>query len=581
VALVLSATGALLTVIGPATGVVEDQPAPGFASLPLLVGLAAVAPVLAVWAVWIRRPVLAAGVLVGSALVAPGRAVLDLQLARDALQVARPEVMVPESLAPLSAATGVWLLVGGHLLAIAAGALAAGRAGAQPGSGYAEDIEDLTPGAPATAARSRLVGWALGCGTAAAVGLLMAPFGSDNAFLLSREVIDSTALVRTGGLLVALAVPLGFVSAATSRRPDRTRGVTLGIGAAVMAMTVPSIIAGLVVDRLGPEPGPYLALASVALLVLVVFLAPAPGPAGEGGEGGPDPAAPGGPAELRLEARRLHTIAGALGVLAGLAALGGAAGGQLVVEAGLELPVSYANRQLVPAGLLVAVLGGALLATTWSAAIRPAFSVSLAAILLTGASTLDAAFTGSGISNAVHVGVGAWLTGIAMVISVCAAGFAVLAGGAERDDVDLTERHVDQTLLVACLAAALLAVGAFGLPAMRAPGFVAPGIWSHFRLTSWGLLLGLVVVLLVCLLAPVSRPARAGSLLLGGVALVGVRLLELPLTGDRAPAAGPGPGTWLSLACAAALAVAALVAVTRHPQHAAERPAGAVPGTPD
>jgi hypothetical protein len=59
-----------------------------------------------------------------------------------------------------------------------------------------------------------------------------------------------------------------------------------------------------------------------------------------------------------------------------------------------------------------------------------------------------------------------------------------------------------------------------------------------------------------------------------------VRLLELPLTGDRAPAAGPGPGTWLSLVCAAALAVAAVIAVTRHPQHAADRPVGAVPRAP-
>lgn len=571
-ALILSIAAAALLVAGPAVGLVDDQPPPGYASMPLLVALAAVAPLLAAWAVWTHRPALASGVLIGSALVAPGRALLDLQFAQDALQVARPEVMVPGSLAPLDPRLGVWLLVCGHVLTAVAGVLAAGRAGARPGSdaagGYAEEIEDLA-GAPTVAVRRRSVGWALGCGTAAAVGLLMAPFGSDNAFVLSRPVIDNPTLVRSGGLLVAFTVLLGCVFAATSGRPARTRGITLGVAAAVMAVTVPSIVAGLVVDRLQPEPGPYLALVSMGVLVAVVFLVPVPDADGSdlGAQASPGPS---GSAEVRLEVRRLHVIAATLGVLAGLAALGGAIGRQLVVDIGLELPASYASRQLAPAGLLVVVLAGALLTPRWATAVRPAFTVSLAAILLTGASTLDTALTGSGISDAVHVGPGAWATGLATLLAVSAAGCAVLAGGAERDDVDLTERRTDLTLLVPCAAAALLAVGAFGLPAMRAPGFVPPGIWSHFRLTSWGLLLALAVVLLVCALAPVSRPARSVSLLLGAVALVGVRVLELPLTADRAPNAEAGAGTWLSLACAVALAVAALVAVTRHQA----RPAG-------
>jgi hypothetical protein len=179
-----------------------------------------------------------------------------------------------------------------------------------------------------------------------------------------------------------------------------------------------------------------------------------------------------------------------------------------------------------------------------------------------GAGTLDAALTGAGISPEIRVGVGVWLTGLAIALAAVAAACAGIAGSAERDDVDLTERGMNSRVVVPAVAAALLAVGAFGLPAVRASDFVAPGIWSDFRLASWGLVLGLAVVIAAAALAPWSRPARAAALLLGAAAVVGVHLLEYPLTGARATQATAGPGTWLSLACVAALAIAAAVAVS-------------------
>jgi hypothetical protein len=162
--------------------------------------------------------------------------------------------------------------------------------------------------------------------------------------------------------------------------------------------------------------------------------------------------------------------------------------------------------------------------------------------------------------------VGVWFTGLAMIIAAVAAGLAALAGAVERDDVDLTERGANLAVIVPAAAAVLLAIGAFGLPAVRAPDFVAPGIWSEFRLASWGLLVALVVVIVVAVLAPGSRPAQAASLLLGAAALVGIHLLELPLTGARAANATAGQGTWLSVACAAALVAAAIAAtISRRP----------------
>ncbi|HEV2779924.1 MAG TPA: hypothetical protein VGX25_11055 [Actinophytocola sp.] len=556
VALPLSVLGAGLVALGPTLGLVDGQPAAGFAAQPLLIALAVAAPLLAIVALAARRPVIAAGVLIGAAVVAPGRLLVDLQFARDALLASRPELMVPTSLTPLPAATGLWVLIAGHVAVGLAGLLVAGRAGAEPGSAYAQELDDPA-GAPGLTGRHYLIGWAFACATLAVVGLMRPTFRSHNAFQLAREVIESPGLVRAGGLLVVAAVVLGCVVAAGLAPPQLARGVLLGLLVAVAGVTLPGIVAGLTVDRLVADIGPYLALGAIGVLTLVVFLMPG-APAEKSAD---KPAA----AELRLESGRLHPIAGLLGILTGLAALGGGLGSQLVVDAGLEQPVSFANRQLVPAGVLVALLGAALLVRAWSTTVRPAFTVALASVPMVGASTLDAALTGAGISPAVRVGAGVWSTALAITVALAAAACAGIAGSAERDDVDLTERRTNAMVVAPAAAAVLFAVGAFALPAVRAPGFVAPDIWSNFRLTSWGLVLGLVVVVAAAVLAPRSRPARAASLLLGAAAVVGVHLLELPLTGDRAPDASAGPGTLLSVACVATLLIAAFVAVALRP----------------
>jgi hypothetical protein len=552
IALGLSVVGSALLVLGPVKGLVHNAPAAGFAATPLLIALAVLAPVLAGAAVWLGRPVIAAGVLIGFALLAPGRALVDLQFAKDPTLVARPELMLPASLAPLTAAAGLWLLIAGHLVAMAAGVLAGGaRTEVLDGAGEAQ-----------LPARHYLMGWAFACATVATVGLILPPFHSTDAFLLARDVIDSPALVRVGGLLVVAGVVLGSLMAASSARPELTKGVLLGLFGAVAGVTLPGIVAGFEVRRLRPAIGPYLALIMVGVLALVVFVLPgllttlrrrlASRPGG---------AAAGERADETRLGDQSHRAAGILGVLAGLATLIGGLGSQLTVDAGLEQPVSYANRQLVPVAALIGVLGVALLVRRTASAVRPAFTVSLASVFLVGASTLDADLTATSASAEVHLGVGVWFAGLAMIIAAIAAVLAALAGAAERDDVDLTERGTNLAVVVPAAAAVLLAIGAFGLPAVRAPDFVAPGIWSEFRLASWGLLFALVVVIVVAVLAPGSRPAQAASLLLGATALVGIHLLELPLTGARAAQATAGQGTWLSLACAAALVAAAVAAL--------------------
>jgi hypothetical protein len=555
VALLLAVLGAALAVVGPALGVVNRQPAAGYAAMPLLVALAVVAPLLAGLAVWRGRPVVAAGVLIGSALLAPGRAVIDLQFAKDALLASRPELMVPTSLAPLSPASGLWVLIAGHVVIALAGVLASGRAGARPGSVYADEFDDPV-GVLELRQRRYVIGLGFACATLAAVSLLLPAFQSRDAFLLTPDVFDGAALVRTGALLVAAAVVLGCVFAGSAAPPGLVRGTLLGLLAAVAGVTLPGIVAGIAVERLDPTLGPYLGLASVGVLTLAAYWLPRVLARRDERGDLRDPA------EQSLELDRLHRIAGILGLLAGAAALVGALGAQLVVDEGLERPASFANRQLLPVAILIALLGAAILIKAWSNAIRPAFTVSLASVFLVGAGTLDAALTATAISDAIHAGVGVWFTGVAMILASAAAGFAALAGASEREDVDLTERGVNLAAVIPATAAVLLAVGAFGMPAVKAPGFVAPGIWTEFRLASWGLLLGLIVVAVVAVLAALSRPVRAASLLLGAAAVVAVHLLELPLTGARTAQTTAGQGTWLSLACVVALAITAIVALT-------------------
>ncbi|HEY7597337.1 MAG TPA: hypothetical protein VH969_29595 [Actinophytocola sp.] len=563
-ALGLSALGAVLLIAGPEVGVVQDAPARGFASTALLAILAAAPPLAAVVLITAGRALTAAGVLTGTALLAPGRALVDLQVVQDGLTVSRPELFVPTSLAALAPAAGLWLLVGGHVATGVAGLLAAGRGGAAPDSAYALEL-DAGPTSEKT--RGRAMGWSLALATIAAVGLVMPPFRSTNAFLPGHDLIDSPLLARVGLLLVCAAVIGGCVFAAGSARPAVARGVVLGVLLATAGVALPQLVAGLAVDRLSPDLGPYLALAPLALLTILIFVL----------RGTTPPQDDEDDTELQLEEGRVHLVTGVLGILAGVAAVIGAVGPQLVVD-GLNEPESYANRQLIPVGILVAVLGATLLTNRWAAPVRPAFVVSLGAVVLVVAATLDSAFTGAGISETVHIGAGVWFAAAAVLIAAAAAVSAAIAGSAERDDVDLTERNTHLSVAAPAGAAILFSIGAFGFPMITAPDFVAPGIWSQFRLASWGLVIAMAVVIAAGALATVARPHRATALLLGAAAVVGVHALEYPMTSDRTADAGVGSGTWFALAACVAFLAAAGVALAGPAPH--EEPAAKEPEAP-
>jgi len=393
---------------------------------------------------------------------------------------------------------------------------------------------------------------ALGLGVVVALGLMAVPFTSSTPFVLANGVLDAPIMALAGGLLIAVAAPLAAAIAVTSADPGAARGWLLGGQAVVLAIALPRVVSGLAVNGLHPNWGPYVAVVAALLLVALGLFAervirPAPDDDTDTAE----------PADLQLPGQsRLHVATGVLGLVAAGAALVGADTNLYVLSADLPHNTAVAGRLLVPAAVLIGVCAIGMLIPRWAFVVRPAFAVGWVSVLLAGFSAVDTAMTATQIDG-VRLGIGTWATGLAMLGALAAACTAGLAGGVERDDVDLTELSWRPQVLVPAAAAAALAIGTFGLPVLQANGFTPPGLWSDFRFASWGLVFSLVAVLAAALLAPICRPARAVGLLLGAAGLVLVRLLSLPLDRSTVPGTGAGPGMLFAVACLIALLVAA------------------------
>jgi hypothetical protein len=563
-ALLVAACGAVLLAAGPFAGVVSPDPGAAYSSGVVLVVLAVLPVVLAGVLLLSGRPVGAAGVLVGSALLAVGRGLGDLQFVAGPLVASRPELAVATSLSPLRTGVGTWLLVAGDVLTLVAGALVVVRAGARPGSVIAAEFEEDG------GQRKQLLGGGLAFGGLAALGLVMPAFASDNAFLLAPDLMNGPGLVMAGGLLVAVAVLLGCVFAGTARSPKLGRGVLLGIATAILGIMLPVQVAGMAVGWLHTDWRSYLATVGALGLIGVAVWPAGYAPWKREHE----------EAEER-DANRMHVTAGVFALLAGVFTILGRATELFVVEVPTDKPISqtdllillsgvrpetFANRLLLPAAILMIVLGGLLLVRPLAGLIRPALSVGWVAIPLAGLSALDAVITATGTSTAIRSGAGVVWTVLALLFAIVASICAGFAGGIEREEVDLNDRQTNIMLAAPLAAAALFAIGAFGLPTMRATDFVAPGIWANFRLASWGLLLAVLAVIVAAGVAARSRPSRGAVLLFGAAAVVGVHALEFPLTAARAEGSQAGPGTWLSLACITALVISAFVALAVRPE---------------
>ncbi|MQA12505.1 MAG: hypothetical protein GEU98_29080 [Pseudonocardiaceae bacterium] len=557
--------GSVLLAAGAVLPVVSGGGAPGFTSWPLLVVLAVLPMLIAAAFVQVRQPLAMAGVLAGTAALAPGRAVLDLQFLADSSASSRPEQFIPNSLVPLPPAAGLWMLLGGHLLTLVAGVLAVradrvgtdGVADSIGGLGASEESErgpedGVVPSGRRLDANQRWFAGTLVLGLIAVAGLLMTPFTSDDPYLVTRPAVESPPFMLIGAILLAVSVPLAAGLAVTASSRASTRGCLLGTAAALLAVVLPNVVAGMVVDALRPTPGPIIALVAAAGLAVVAL-----SPAGREPKVEPtdqpvrEPRLPG--------AYWLHVAAGLCAVLAGLAALFGGLAEHVAVPETVTGVDSFTKRMLIPAGLLVGALGGTLLIRPVAALVRPVLSVAWVAILLAGIGSLDTVISATKVSG-VQPGSGVLWTSLAMLLAVLAAVACVVAGSVDRDEAGVGDQPIRSPGVIALapvVAGVLFALGAFGLPAMRASGYVGPDLLANFRASSYGLLLALLAVLVASALAPRCRPGRGAALLIGAACLPGLRVLELPMTGGRIAGTSAGAGTWLSIACAVALLIGA------------------------
>ncbi len=566
-AIALSALGALLTGLAPLLSLVTPDMPAAFPAWPVLLLLALIPAVLAGLSRR-ARPAVAAAVLLGPAVLAPGRLVHDAQLVVDAGLAARPELLLPDTLDPLAPAFGTWVLLAGHLLTLGAGVLAliAGRGlfdhaggtsfGGDPFSGLSvsDGSSDDSSGAAGTtsaagARRQGLLALVLCVTAVAAVGLLMGPFTSDDPYLLAKSAVDAPVAVAVGSLLLALAVPAAAAFMAGATDPELVRGGLLGLAAGLAAAVVPPLLAVAVLPRLQLGWGPVLGLAgAVALVALAV-------------PGGRSPDRDRNDVALPALTKLLRT-SGGLSLAAGALAIAAALLPHLEMPSWVDDPSLYPARLLWPGGIVLVLLGAGLLVPRTAIALRPTLTVAWATLPLAGAAALDTVLTSTQVAGA-SAGPGAWASGAAMALAVLAAIVAALAGGVERDDVDLTERDWRPVVAVPAGISALLGLAAVLLPVLAAPDYTAPGVFTEFGTTSWGLIGAGVAVLIAAVLAARSRPARAVALLVGAALVMAVRALEFPLTAGRTEGGTPALGLWFAIAAAVALLITAALAARR------------------
>ena len=524
---VLLAAGGVLPVVGDA--------APGYASAAPLIVLALLPAALAVLAFTRGRPTLAAGVLAGTAVLAPGRLLLDLQLLVDLSTAARPEFHVPVQLEAGTAGPGLWALLAGHVLTAAAG-IAAVYFVRREAEAEGTDL----PGGP------RLVVLAIGLTVVAGVGLVMAPFESADPYLPARNAFESPWPVLTGALFIAFAMPLGAALAFGSGLRAAARGSVLGLAAGVLAVAVPNLIAGFAVKDASVSAGPVVAIvAALGLAALAVARQ-------EGTQQNDDPDVA---EEAKLPgSRRLELATGALAVLTAVAAaLGGLTAQVSSSSPAIEAPESPAALLLVVAGVLLGVLGLAVLLPGLGETLRPALSVAWVVVPLAGTAVLDTVLTASRFGGVLSPGPGVTWTSIALFAAVVTGICSAVAGMVERENDD--GRRPAGSATTPVVAAAVLAVAAFATPVVTAPDYDPPTLVTGFGASWWGTVIAVVAVLAALALSLRSRPMRAFALLLGVFFVLVLRAAELPLV--ELDGATSGAGLWLAIAAAIATAISA------------------------
>jgi hypothetical protein len=552
-AVALLVVGSGLLAAGPRLRMV-DPGAPGgtaFGVWPLLVLLAVTPAVVAVMLVLTGQRAAALALVAAVAAVAAGRLVLDLWLAAAPWASVRPELWAPSGIGPARAGPGPWLLVAGQACVVVAGVFAVAESTRSRGE------HGLGPDPSGSRVSPIVLPVAVGCAVLTGFGLLIAPFRSADPRLLPRTVLDVAPPEAAGGFVLAAGLALAAALAATS--PDHRVAVAGLVGTALagLGVALPRLVVSALAPGLGIAPGPVVAVAgALGLAVLARTVST---------HGWPEPEPP--------PVSRLSRSAVATGLRRSAGLLCLISGGCAIVAAfadPLRLADDLRQPRLPTVGLLLCT-GGVLAAAGWITAmfpvgrrIRPALAVVAMAMPMAAAEYLTAVLGVLDVPG-LDAGPGWWLACAAVLTALAGSAVAVVAGGFERDDVDLEEltgRPFGGPAAPASAAAAVLAVPAFLLPLADGAGRGVTGVFPDpSGLPAWSLLAGMAVVVGLALLGPRCRPGPAAVLYTGGCVLLMLRLARIPFGPRPLPAAGLAQGAWASVLCLVLLLVAATVAV--------------------
>ncbi len=548
----------LLPVVGPATA------RAGGASLPAAVAVAVLVLALPVLAGVLLRGghvVASARVLAGGGAAALALAVADLQLLGGALDANRFELVVPRTAAALGAGAGSVLVLVGHLLlALAAvlGVLAVRR------SGVADDPEATGSdgGVPVLrAAAAPVVLVVVLAAVVAAVALFLAPLTSADPVLVVPAVVASPWPLAVAAVLLAVVLLVATALGLVTTSAVGASGALVGVALVVGTVPVSRLLAALAAPDLGVGVGSVLGTA--ALLALGVGAPALRSSARRREDAGRTGAAD---VQARLPGSVvLHRVTAVAGLACGVVAVVAALLPLVSTSDGVEVPVVEQSRVLLLAGVLLAALCAGMVGEL-AGLLRPAAALVVLAVLLGAGAVLQAVLVATEVTG-VGWAAGAVLTVVAGLLALGCGVSAVLAGAAERDDVDLSEaveepvRPVAVLLVVTGLAAALGLV----LPLYTAPGFTAPGLLSGAPFSgawgwdTWSLVLVGPGLALGVAVAARARAARVVPLLAGVGTVLVVHLAAWPLTSGRVPGATFGPGAVLT---ALAIVLVASAAVT-------------------
>ncbi len=528
--------------------------------------LIALAPVLlvsvmAVFGAIARRAALTGAVTAGYGAVSAGLAVLDVGLLIDPIDSNRLELFRPTTAAALEPGTGAYLVLAAHVLAALGGVfglVAVSRASMSDGYGHSTHA-DMTNRASAI----RIGGWlsvlAVAAAAVAAGSMFASPYDSSDAIVLVPVVIDSPMTTSVGSGIVALAVLIVVAAALASISPTVAAGAFVGAGLGMLGVTGSRVVAGA---SSGPgvdeAPGSWVGVFASAVLVVVgVVLVPVSKLRERRGVSAEVRRTT--PAESRSATNRWHVVVGVVGVAAGVLIVTGALLPTLSVPDGLPNPTILATRVAAVTGFVLVLASIPMFFSVLAAPVRPALGVVTVAAVMGASGVLQSVVLATDIDGIV-LGVGGIATALGTIGAVLCGGCVLLAGSAEREDVDTSDMRVDVGFGSVALLGGLLSAAGLALPLYRGTDVTAAWFGTFpWGWDVWGQAFLAVTIVVSAVVASRSRPARDTPLLVGCVIAMIIYLLGRPLTKTRALEPAIGSGVIFGALGALTLAVAALL----------------------